>query len=78
MKTPRPCHSIHCRHYDLADGRKCEVQVARENAQLEVCLTCTRKIALPWFSPRVFLTARDASVHRGWGCDVIQEGTVTR
>jgi hypothetical protein len=31
-----PCHSIHCRHYDLAHGQKCEVQVRRELAALEI------------------------------------------
>ena len=25
----RPCHSIHCRHYDMADGRPCTVQARR-------------------------------------------------
>ena len=28
-KPIRPCHSIHCRHYDLADGFACEVEAAR-------------------------------------------------
>jgi hypothetical protein len=28
----RPCHSIHCRHYDLADGMLCEVEYARRQA----------------------------------------------
>ena len=28
-KQIRPCHSIHCRHYDLADGMMCEVEAAR-------------------------------------------------
>jgi hypothetical protein len=28
----RPCHSIHCRHYDLADGMVCEVEFARRQA----------------------------------------------
>ena len=40
----RPCHSIHCRHHDLADGMICEVEwanlqeaqtVADENAQMK-------------------------------------------
>lgn len=30
MKNVRPCHSIHCRHYGLADGMKCEVEHARD------------------------------------------------
>lgn len=33
----RPCHSIHCRHYDLADGRKCEIQALRETYRAESC-----------------------------------------
>ena len=28
-KQVRPCKSIHCRHYDLADGMMCEVEAAR-------------------------------------------------
>lgn len=28
----RPCHSIHCRHYNLADGMTCEVEYARRQA----------------------------------------------
>jgi len=31
-KPVRPCHSIHCRHYDLADGMVCEVEYARMQA----------------------------------------------
>jgi len=28
----RPCHSIHCRHYNLADGMVCEVEDTRRKA----------------------------------------------
>ena len=28
----RRCHSIHCRHYDLADGMICEVEFERLKA----------------------------------------------
>ena len=28
----RLCHSIHCRHYDLADGMMCEVEFERLKA----------------------------------------------
>ncbi len=31
----RRCHSIHCRHYDLADGMFCEVEFARLKAMHE-------------------------------------------
>jgi len=31
----RPCHSTHCRHYDLADGMICEVEYARLKAGWE-------------------------------------------
>ena len=31
--TSLPCHSIHCRHYDLAHGQKCIEQVRREAAR---------------------------------------------
>jgi hypothetical protein len=36
---PVPCHSIHCRHYDLAHGQKCEEQVRREAKALRLAPT---------------------------------------
>ena len=39
-KNVRPCHSIHCRHYDLADGMKCEVEHARDQARVPYVDTC--------------------------------------
>lgn len=35
VKLVRRCHSIHCRHYDLADGMLCEVEYARLKAMHE-------------------------------------------
>ena len=32
-KQVRPCHSIHCRHYDLADGMMCEIEAQRIAAE---------------------------------------------
>lgn len=41
----RPCHSIHCRHHDLADGMICEVQAARATPHRHRCPICgTREV----------------------------------
>ena len=30
---PAPCHSIHCRHYNLPYGRPCDVQAEQERSR---------------------------------------------